>query len=201
MKKILEVDMYQSYISHVSKLGISYQLLSNDVKESFWSSKTVFICDPYISVLRGFLLRRYLQSICKTNSDNNGNLALKNLQNASTIRFLRQNIVLKKYPVTLSASCLQTCINFTTSNNYLPIENGSWLRIELNERKCSKCDLNETGDQFHCMFRCKFFNADKRIKDFFDVFFAHPIAPVASNPRDCGFESHWRPNFLCFSVM
>jgi len=37
--------------------------------------------------------------------------------------------------VTLNDSCLQTCINFRTSNNYLPIETGSLLRIERNERK------------------------------------------------------------------
>ena len=49
-----------------------------------------------------------------------------------------------------------------TSNNYLPIETVSWLRIERNERKCSKCDLNEIGDQFHYIFRCNLFNADRR---------------------------------------
>ena len=55
-----------------------------------------------------------------------------------------------------NVNCLQTCINFKTSNNYLPIETVSWLRIERNERKSSKCNLNEIGDQFHYMFRCNF---------------------------------------------
>ena len=67
---------------------------------------------------------------------------IKESSKCLTIRFLRQNIVSK------SVSCLQTCINLRTSNNGLPIETGSWLRIERNERKCSKCDLNEIGDQF-----------------------------------------------------
>ena len=69
----------------------------------------------------------------------------------------------ENYLVTLSASCLQTCINFKTSNNDLPIETGSWLRIQRNERKCSKCDLNEIGDRFHYIYRCNLFNDDIRI--------------------------------------
>ena len=64
--------------------------------------------------------------------------------------------------VLLRASCLQTCINFRTSNNYLPIETAAGLEFEKNERKCSKCDLNEIEDQSHYMYRCEFFNADRR---------------------------------------
>ena len=69
------------------------------------------------------------------------------------------------YLVTLSVSWLQIFINFRTSTNYPSIERfetGSYLRLERNDRKCSKCDLNELRDQFCYLFRCKHCNADRR---------------------------------------
>ena len=82
-------------------------------------------------------------------------------ESSRCLKFKIFNIDLKK--ISSYFKCfLLTCINFRTSNKYLPIETGSWLRIERNERKCSKCDLNEIGDQFHYIFRCNFFNDDRR---------------------------------------
>ena len=43
-------------------------------------------------------------------------------------------------------------------NNYLPIEKGRWLGIARNDRKCTLCNLNEIGDEFHYIMKCKYFN-------------------------------------------
>ena len=46
-------------------------------------------------------------------------------------------------------------INFRTRSHKLPVETGSWHRIPLNLRICTKCN-NGIGDEFHYLFECSF---------------------------------------------
>jgi len=46
-------------------------------------------------------------------------------------------------------------------NNYLPVEKGRWYKQDLINRKWRLCNLNETGDEFHYLFKCHFFTDDR----------------------------------------
>ena len=38
----------------------------------------------------------------------------------------------------------------------LPVETGSWIKIDRNLRKCNLCNDNDVGDEFHFNYRCSF---------------------------------------------
>ena len=40
-------------------------------------------------------------------------------------------------------------IKLRTSNHYLPVETGRWNNTERHERKCTLCNENELGDEYH----------------------------------------------------
>ena len=44
-------------------------------------------------------------------------------------------------------------IKFRTCNDKLPTERGRWQNININERKCPLCDLNDIGDDFHYLLK------------------------------------------------
>ena len=46
---------------------------------------------------------------------------------------------------------------FRTCNNRLPIEVGRWYGIEKSQRKCTLCNENEIGDEYHYLFKCSRF--------------------------------------------
>jgi hypothetical protein len=52
---------------------------------------------------------------------------------------------------------------FRTTNNKLPVNVLRFVNIPRNERLCTKCNMNDVGDEFHYVFCCPFFN-DTRIK-------------------------------------
>ena len=60
-------------------------------------------------------------------------------------------------------------IKFKTSNHKLPVEVGRWKNTLYVERKCSLCNKNDTGDEFHYLLICPFFQADRcyLLKSFF----------------------------------
>ena len=38
----------------------------------------------------------------------------------------------------------------------MPVETGRWQNIELDDRKCTICDKNTLGDEFHYLMECHF---------------------------------------------
>ncbi len=52
---------------------------------------------------------------------------------------------------------------FRCSNNYLPIVTGRYDNTPRQERLCLMCDSQEVGDEFHYLFKCSFFDNDRRI--------------------------------------
>lgn len=50
---------------------------------------------------------------------------------------------------------------FVTSNHTLPVEVGRWKSVPHNDRICSKCDLNEIGNELHCILKCSRFQSDR----------------------------------------
>ena len=62
---------------------------------------------------------------------------------------------------------------FKCSNHYLPIVKGRHLKIPLDDRKCTLCNLNEIGDEFHYLLKCSFFS-DQRKKYLMRYYYTQP---------------------------
>jgi hypothetical protein len=52
--------------------------------------------------------------------------------------------------------------SFRTRNHRLPVEVGRWTGVPYTERKCTLCNLNEVGDEFHYIFNCKFLCEERK---------------------------------------
>ena len=42
-----------------------------------------------------------------------------------------------------------------------PIKYGRRINFNLEDRKCKLCDSNDLGDEFHYLFKCKFFDESR----------------------------------------
>ena len=45
---------------------------------------------------------------------------------------------------------------YRSGNFKLPIETGRWRNVPRSDRKCTLCNKNEVGDEFHYLFTCTF---------------------------------------------
>ena len=54
-------------------------------------------------------------------------------------------------------------LKFRTSNHNLPVETGRWRKLSFIDRKCKLCDLSDVGDEFHYLFVCPFFVAERHL--------------------------------------
>ena len=69
----------------------------------------------------------------------------------------------ENYLLNLPFKLRKSFINYRLCNNKLPTENGRWLNIDRNLRKCTLCNTNAVGDEFHYVFECCAFDFDKEI--------------------------------------
>ena len=58
---------------------------------------------------------------------------------------------------------MQIFVNYRLRNNRLPVETGSWIKNYRNLRKCNLCNDNDVGDEFHFIYRCSFFDEERKI--------------------------------------
>lgn len=73
----------------------------------------------------------------------------------------KQDLIQESYLTSLPRNAYITMIKFRTSNYKLPVETGRWEGIPHNERKCSLCEKNDIGDDFHYMLICPFFRVER----------------------------------------
>ena len=72
-------------------------------------------------------------------------------------RLYKERFQTEKYFELLPDRLLFPLIKFRTLNHRLPIQTGRWRNTPRNERLCTKCDLNDLGDEFHYILKCPFF--------------------------------------------
>ena len=48
------------------------------------------------------------------------------------------------------------------SNHKLPVEIGRWENTPLDERKYNICSKHDIGDEFHYLFVCNYFQAERK---------------------------------------
>ena len=52
-------------------------------------------------------------------------------------------------------------IKFRTGNHRLPVEVGRWEGVPLTERKCTLCETNDIGDEYHYLLICPTFVTER----------------------------------------
>ena len=61
----------------------------------------------------------------------------------------------------LPNNCIVTLLRFRATNNFLPVNGLRYQNIDRHERVCTKCALNEVGDELHVILVCQFFSAKR----------------------------------------
>ena len=78
---------------------------------------------------------------------------------------------LKNYLLKLPSQYRHAICKFKCANHRMPIVEGRYAGVDVDNRTCDLCDLNpkEIGDEFHYLFNCPFFREDRvrYIKRFF----------------------------------
>ena len=154
MYRMLFNDMSQDFCTHswlksikgiLDSVGLSYvwnqqELLDNS---SNWLSKTV----------REILELQFKQQ---------WHSSIQESSKCLNYRMYKSEHKFENYLKNLPAKLMQNFINFRLCNNKLPIETGRWRNIDRNLRKCTLCDYNDLGDEFHYIYRCSFFDEERR---------------------------------------
>ena len=88
----------------------------------------------------------------------------------------KQNIKLENYLVKLNKKQHSALLKYRLSNHRLPAETGRWENTPLDERKCNLCTKQDIGDEFHYLFICNYFQAERKqfLKSYFYDFYKRP---------------------------
>ena len=82
---------------------------------------------------------------------------------------------LQKYLLKLPSQYRYAICKFKCANHKMPIVNGRYANIAVDDRKCTLCNLKpkEIGDEFHYLFKCPFFK-EERVRYIKRYFYNHP---------------------------
>ena len=69
-------------------------------------------------------------------------------------RLFKTQFTLENYLLKLPYTMKRNFCLFRTRNHHLPVEVGSWLNIDIADRKCNLCEKS-LGDEFHYLLCCK----------------------------------------------
>lgn len=75
----------------------------------------------------------------------------------------KSEYILENYFVILPRKLYLKLFKLRTGNHKLPVETGRWDGLDISERKCSLCTLNDIGDEFHYVLKCPYFHTERQI--------------------------------------
>lgn len=82
---------------------------------------------------------------------------------ALTYFSFKSDYALENYFLSLPRKYYLNLFKFRTGNHKLPIEVGRWEGTAINERICSLCNLNDTGDEYHYLLKCPYFKPQREL--------------------------------------
>lgn len=82
---------------------------------------------------------------------------------ALTYFCFKSEYILENYLVILPRKLYLKLFKLRTGNHRLPVETGRWDGLDISERKCSLCTLNDIGDEFHYVLKCPYFHTERQI--------------------------------------
>ena len=86
------------------------------------------------------------------------------VSNNSTCLNYRVMTIVKKtqnYILKLPKQYVYALCKFKCANHRMPIVNGRYANIPVEERVCTLCQTNKLGDEFHYLFECPFFRTQR----------------------------------------
>ena len=116
---------------------------------------------------------------------NNTKIRLKNIyihkwsesvfNNTVCLNYRAMTVVKKTqtYILDLPKKYVYILCKFKCANHHLPIVEGRYTNIPVHERTCTLCTTVDIGDEFHYLFNCIFFYA-QRVKYIMRYYYIHP---------------------------
>ena len=116
---------------------------------------------------------------------NNTKIRLKNIyihkwsesvfNNTVCLNYRAMTVVKKTqtYILDLPKKYVYILCKFKCANHHLPIVEGRYTNIPVYERTCTLCTTDDIGDEFHYLFNCTFFHA-QRVKYIMIYYYIHP---------------------------
>jgi hypothetical protein len=77
-------------------------------------------------------------------------------------RIFKSDFTFENYLLHLPENLRVKYTRFRCRNHKLPIEIGAHTGVARENRKCTKCNLGEIGDEFHYIYKCKAFLTERK---------------------------------------
>ena len=129
---LIEVGMYGLWLSH-DLSNISKNVFKSHIKNTL---NDLYVQNWYSKLENGSIYTNY--------------------------RLFKKSFSQEIYLKIMSHDCLITLARFRTTNNKLPVNALRFDGLDRNDRKCSKCNLQEVGDEFHYIFICEFYREKRK---------------------------------------
>lgn len=156
----LSTFMYKTMLNDVASGFCSYNWLTC-VKEILDSIGLSYLWNGQY-VVNGIWLSKYVQYILESQFKQQWISSIQDSSKCLNYRIFKSEHKFENYLIFLPEKLRQNFINFRLCNHKLPIETGRWRNIDRNLRKCTLCDSNNLGDEFHYLYRCSFFDEERR---------------------------------------
>ena len=120
-------------------------------------------------------------------------------QSASSVnyRIFKTELKLESNLLELEPKHSVPLCKFRTNNHYLPVIVGRYKQIEYSNRICTLCKNNDVGDEFHYLFKCSFFNAERH--KFVDHNYTHGANTLKMNHLFNSKDLTELKNLACFA--
>ena len=129
------------------------ECLENIGMSGFWINQVYIQCTPmwFKAKVKRSLTDAFIQSWYSVVDDRKNEMY-------TNYRMFKTSFGQESYLSLLPSACVIKLFQFRTTNNILPVNNQRFEGIMRNERKCQKCNSGDIGDEFHYIFKCRFFN-------------------------------------------
>ncbi len=147
---------------------------------SVWSNQGTSINNDniFIKTLRERLQNNYYEMVKKSmNNDCRTNTKSKN--KLRTYRLFKQDHKREQYLTTIKDPLLRAAVaKLRLSDHHLMVERGRHLKLDIENRKCTKCNLHLLEDEKHAVMICPAFQDERsqlivyikrEIKDWFNM--------------------------------
>ena len=130
----------------------------NDIGFSYiWTSQTPLSNIQLKTVIKQRMKDQFYQSWFS---------AIETSSRGSFYSLFKSEFKLEKYLINLKENQRLLICKLRCSNIKFPIEQGRWQNIPRAERKCTLCNSNSIGDEFHYLFTCSNENIKKLRKKY-----------------------------------
>ena len=135
------------WISNIRKI------LNEVGRNDLWVNQHAIISSSLKFQVKQILYDQFLQ---------NWRASLNNSSKGRHYNIYKDTVEMERYFVLLPKHLYLNMVRFRTANHKLPIETGRWNNIDVADRKCTLCEKNTIGDEFHYLLECPFFKHDRQ---------------------------------------